>query len=159
MKLVARNKPRFTLAEAGEVAERLYGFGGELVALDSERDQNFKVFDPAGVPYVLKIANQAELVGVMDLQIQALAYLHQQDPTLPIPRTVPTPEGEAYTTINHKSGAAHIVRAVTYLPGQVLSSVPVSALMSENIGRFLARLDKALSGFFTRMPIMNSCGT
>ncbi len=148
MKFLDRNPPQFTPDEAQELVLKLYNFSGELTPLYSERDQNFRLKTDTGASYVLKIANVEEAPGVVDFQTEALRHIQAQDPTLPVPRVIETTAGEAYTTVTQASGTTHIVRVLSWLPGQLVRDVAVTSALREDIGRTLARLDLALSGFF-----------
>lgn len=148
MKFLDRNQPDFTLQKATEIAESIFGLPGELQPLYSERDQNFRLQTADNASYVLKIANAAEDPGVLDFQTKALRYIRQQDETLPVPRVVPTQSGEPFTQVLGASGTAHLVRVVTFLPGMLLEEAEQTAETWRNVGRFMARTDLALRGFF-----------
>ena len=68
IKFLDRNPPRFSEDEARRIAQELFGLGGDLKSLKSERDQNFRILTPHGDGYVLKLSNAAEDPGVVDFQ-------------------------------------------------------------------------------------------
>ena len=65
MPVVVHHAPRFDQAEAARLAEQLFGVQGTLEPLPSERDQNFRITNPAGDACVLKIANGTETAEVL----------------------------------------------------------------------------------------------
>ena len=53
--LLETQSPNFTIAQASEIANALYGLTGSLSPLDSELDQNFLLEVPTGEQFVLKM--------------------------------------------------------------------------------------------------------
>ena len=95
---------------------------------------------------MLKIANAAEDPVVTDFQIRALEHLAVRDPSLAVPRVVPTRDGRTGFALR-REGRAHRVRLVTFLPGRPLADTAPDASTSADLGVFLARLDRALADF------------
>ncbi|HVA56275.1 MAG: aminotransferase class III-fold pyridoxal phosphate-dependent enzyme [Gemmatimonadaceae bacterium] len=138
--------PRFDEAAAARVARERFGLDGTARALFSERDQNFLIDAGAAGRIVLKIANATEDPAVVDAQQRALSHLAGQvDFT---PRIVPASDGELVVRLTDGEGRAHLVWAMTCLPGSPLGEMvrPSAALLS-SLGRSVARLDTALAGF------------
>ena len=129
-------KPALTAAEIATVLLQHWGLTGTQKPLVSERDQNVLVTAPAG-QFVLKIANQAEDAGFLALQNAALAHIAQTDPGLGVPCLV----GQMAV---HDG---HMVRLMTYLPGQLYSGTTPSPALTGSLGALLGRLSKALRGF------------
>ena len=73
---------------------RRYGLTAQLERLSSERDLNFHATTSDGAQFVLKFASSAEPAGVTDFQNQVLDHIAHADPDLPVPRVVPTSNGE-----------------------------------------------------------------
>ena len=140
-----RPKPSFNEDTVRELLLRDYGLAGNLKELVSERDQNFLVETIEG-KYVLKIANQAEERNFLDLQNSALKHLASVDPSLGIPKLVPTKDGEDLVDWTVMSGT-HMVRLLTYLPGQLYSSAAKSHGLLASLGTFMGRLSRAMKGF------------
>ena len=67
--------------EAAQIAADVFGVRGTASALGSERDQAF-LLDNA----VLKISNDGEDEGVLDLEEAAIAHVAAVDPDLPVAR-------------------------------------------------------------------------
>ena len=125
-----------TAAEIAEVLLQHWGLTGTQSKLVSERDQNVLITTPIG-QYVLKIANQAEEPAFLALQNAALAHIAQTDQALGVPRLV----GQ----MGMHQG--HMVRLMTYLPGQLYAATAPSPALTGSLGTLLGRLSKALQGF------------
>lgn len=131
---------------AGIAAER-FGIEGELRRLPGERDVNV-VLDGRRGRFAVKIANAAERIDALDMQASALAHIGLTDHDLPVPRPIATIDGP-YTTVVDIEGHQHGVRAVTYLEGHLAElDDPVTTELAASIGATLARLERALQGFF-----------
>jgi len=140
--------PKLTAAEAVAIARREFGLTGEAKPLYSERDGNFHLRPADGGPgHVLKIANAVEDPAVVDLQTASLRHIARADPDLPVPRVILSRDGEAMAWVELDDGARHMARVYSFLPGQILETVPHKPALLADLGRFAARLDKALAGF------------
>ena len=147
--------PRFSLAEARELVRALWGVEGELVALPSERDQNFRVTPAAGSgpTMVVKFTSAEEDATLLAAQHAALARLA---PLGLCPRVIPTLDGRELvavpSTTPGEPGLEHLVRAVDYLPGIPLASLapdpedPSGEAVLERLGARLGQVDEALLG-------------
>ena len=141
-------RPEFTESEAAQLAQALYGVAGDITELTSYIDQNFLIRDTSGARYVLKIANTHEPPDELDLQTQAMQYLVAHHTRELYPNVCKTKSGEVAATIESKTGARHIVRMLTYLPGKPLAQVkPHSPGLLHGLGVFLGEMDKTLAGF------------
>jgi len=142
-----RNPPTFEDHVVQRIAAEIFGLEGEFEPLFSDCDQNFRVLAARDEQYVFKIANVDEDPDVVDLQVQGLLHLERVDPGLPVPRVVRTKADEPSAWAEGPGGARHIVRVLTYLPGTDLGKVRLTPALLRNLGRAVARLDKALRGF------------
>ena len=143
---VLRHAPALTPGEAAAIAGRLFGVEGDAAPLPSERDQNFALRTAAGDCFVLKVANSTDARALIEAQNAALAHVARSS-TL-CPRVIPTLDGDPIAEISTDSGAWHLVRLLTWLPGTPLASLadhPPHLL--ESLGAAIAELDTALDGF------------
>jgi 4-aminobutyrate aminotransferase-like enzyme/Ser/Thr protein kinase RdoA (MazF antagonist) len=142
--------PVLTATDAARVADEVFGLRRATAAdpLDSERDQNFRLDTSERGEFVLKIANAAEDPAVLDLQNRALQHVAQRDPELEVPRLVLTPGGETSALVTGPDGRRHLARVLTFLPGRTLGEVPHKPELLRSLGTTLARLGRALRGFF-----------
>ena len=142
------NPPGFSTADAERIARELYGIEARATALFSERDQNFHLRPAQGPGAVLKLYNALEDPAIVDFQIGVLSHLALQDPGLPVPRLLQTKAGERSARIEGPDGAGHIACAITFLPGRLLEKAQPGPALLREFGRTVARLDRALRGFF-----------
>ncbi|MGH6938584.1 aminotransferase class III-fold pyridoxal phosphate-dependent enzyme, partial [Hypericibacter sp.] len=142
------NPPSFSAADAERIARELYGIDAQATVLFGERDQNFHLRPAQGPGAVLKLYNALEDPAIVDFQIGVLGHLALQDPGLPVPRLLPTKAGERSGRIEGPDGASHIACAITFLAGRLLEEVQPEVALLRDFGRTVARLDRALRGFF-----------
>ena len=147
MSTVTTRRTRFSDADALGIAREIWGREGEARELPSERDQNFLI--ARGTErWVLKLAGSAERRDVLVMQNAALDWLSARAPDLPVSRVVPSRSGAAVATVPDPGGTPRFARMLTYLPGATLADArPHAPGLLENVGRFLARLDRSLEGF------------
>jgi Ser/Thr protein kinase RdoA (MazF antagonist) len=148
MSVLEARAPAFSVAEAEEIAKRVFGIGGSARALVSERDQNFHLRTDDGREYVLKIANPAEDPAVLDFQTQALLHIARVNPELPVPHLVTTAEGAPSCEVDGADGRRFITRLLSYLPGGLLDQIQPSRALLRDVGVSAARLGQALRGYF-----------
>ena len=138
--------PRFTPAEIAALLRGRYGIEGFASPMASERDLTMGVEAKDGRKFVLKIANAAEDPAAIRFQNAAFAHIAQVAPTLPVSRVVETVDGET-EFFAVADGQRHVVRLLTYLPGNVLASAERTSGQVPAIGRLLGELSVALSSF------------
>lgn len=139
--------PDFSAADLLTIARDCFALTGEIKPLVSERDQNARLKTADG-DYVLKIANLGEDRAALDFQQAVLTHLETVAPDLGVPRIRPASGGDAIATWPSADGRnAHLVRAVTFLPGKLFSEVDRTSALLESLGRFMGRLSRALQGF------------
>jgi 4-aminobutyrate aminotransferase-like enzyme/Ser/Thr protein kinase RdoA (MazF antagonist) len=148
MTQVRYHAPRLTLSDAARVAMDRYGLiDTSIEALPSERDQNFHVITHGPESFILKISHKDESRASLELQERVLTHLRARVPELAMPRIVPTLSGETLTSLTRHPDV-HLVRMVTYVPGQIWAQVaPHSVALLRSLGRALALVDAALTGF------------
>jgi 4-aminobutyrate aminotransferase-like enzyme/Ser/Thr protein kinase RdoA (MazF antagonist) len=156
--------PSIGIAEGERIARDLYGLAVSLSALPGERDCNFRLrtADTPGVDtpdaatsglapdpreFVLKVLPATTDAESADCLVRVLDHLAEQDPTLPVPRLFPTLRGEAIGRFS-REGIDYATCLVSFLPGRLMAESPPSAALMQNVGVTLARVDRALQGFF-----------
>jgi 4-aminobutyrate aminotransferase-like enzyme/Ser/Thr protein kinase RdoA (MazF antagonist) len=138
--------PAFPVDAVLDRVESLYGIrGDEATPLSSERDQMLRLG-----PVVVKISNRAERPDTLDMENAALAHLAAVDPDLPVPRVVPTVDGDLIGTLTDRDGHRHLIRALSVVPGRHAEGQPVDVALAERIGAVSARVSTGLRGFFHR---------
>lgn len=134
-------------AEAVELVRRYFGIEGRATRFATEKDDTFRITAADGQRFVLKVANPAEDLPEIDLQLRILDHLAVTAPTLPVPRVVANLHGEALFACEDRAGQNRPVRMMSYLDGQPLSEVPSTPSGRQQIGRLLAQLRLALADF------------
>ena len=145
--LAARSRDLST-DEASAVLQATYGIAAEASPLRSERDQNFLMRSADGASYVLKLANAVQDPAIATFQTRALLHVAAVDPSLAVPRVVPTRTGDWEFRFASDDAVARIGRLVTFLPGVPLAGQPRSLSQAAALGRLAADLGRALRGFF-----------
>lgn len=141
--------PQFSEAAVRRTLQSEFGLRGDLMPLVSERDQNFRVATPDGQRYICKIANASEPQVATDFQIAALLHLEKEQCPVTTPRVLHTVNGDvaAWIAGEHEGAPNHCCRVVSFVAGELLSSVSPSPLLMAHFGRSAARLDLALTSF------------
>ena len=145
-----RNLPRFEADEVRALAREHYAIEGEFTQQDSERDLSWRVRSDGGDAVVLKIANAAEPEAIIDFQVRALEHIARHNESLPVPRMIPSKQGRPYQWVTAANGEQHILRVLSYLPGDPIDARPdaFNDSMRYALGQLVAELDLALRGFF-----------
>ncbi|MCP4142481.1 MAG: aminotransferase class III-fold pyridoxal phosphate-dependent enzyme [Chloroflexi bacterium] len=146
--LLKTPSPNFTAKEIKKFANKLYGLTGKLSPLDSERDQNSRLITKKRGEFVIKIANSAEDLGIIDMQIKALEHIALTNPDLPVPRVMRSLKKLTIEQIQAENGTKHYIRVLTYLQGTPPKDNPTEQALLRPIGERLAQLTLALRGFF-----------
>ena len=140
--------PAFGIAEGERIARDFYGLAVSISPLPGERDCNFRLRTAESREFVLKILEVASDAPSIDCLVRVLDHLAEQDPTLPVPRLFPTQQGEALGRFT-RDGIDYATCLVSFLPGRLLlESIAPSTALLQNAGSTLARVDRALQGFF-----------
>ncbi|MEX2649945.1 MAG: aminotransferase class III-fold pyridoxal phosphate-dependent enzyme [Alphaproteobacteria bacterium] len=128
--------------DAPRLARELYGLDGESTPLHGERNANYLIRG-SKQGLILKVAGALEDLGGVRLQIAALEHLAAIDPTLPVPRVIRARDGRATVEVDGRT-----VFAVSALPGRSMEAIDFGLDHLRALGVLVARLDRALRGFF-----------
>lgn len=139
--------PNVSIERAETIARESFGVVGRATPLASERDQNFCIESHPNRRYVLKVASPLEPAEVTDLQTRALLHVAARDPQLPTPRVLRTTTGATETSVEAGENRRCTVRLLTFLPGLPLGRRTSTPGLRAELGRQLAKLDKALAGY------------
>ena len=142
------NPPIFDETEVAQRIAEQYSLEGKWSSLDGERDQNFLLKKDDGEKYVVKIAGPDEVSDITNFQVEALLYLENGSPHIPVPRIVRTNSGDCLSDITDTEGVTHAVRLVTYLDGIPYAEGDFpDAEHLQKIGAFMGEMVKSLKGF------------
>ena len=139
--------PVFDVGLAERLAEAEFGIQANARSLGGERDRNFLV-RAGNQELLLKVANEAEPDTLLEMQNAALRHIEARDPSLPVPRLRQSCDGADWVRALGNDGKTYRVRLLTYLPGKMFSDVDDDARLLHEMGAIIARLDRALQGFF-----------
>lgn len=140
--------PSFTIAQAEDLALRIFDISGTTSPLESERDQNFKVDAGARGRFLLKLSNAAEDDAGVAYETEALLHITRTDPDLPVMEPLRTGSGSYWERVPGEAGATHLIRLFSFLDGRHASATEVDLRAVSDFGATLARLGRALRGFF-----------
>ena len=143
---IIEGTPAFKEQDAVRFTKDLYGIEAAAESLPGERDQNFLLLAEPDRRYVLKIANAAEQIDILDLQNRAMQYVGRD--TDLCPRIRAATDGREIVEVSGADGTKHFVRLLTYIPGIPLGRVnPHTSELLADLGRFLGHLDLKFQGF------------
>jgi len=145
--VLASPVPEVSTAEAEAIFRDTYGREGAAELLAGERDRNFRMREPGGEAFMLKIANPVEEPAVTEFQTLALCHVARTDPAFPVPRVVPALDGALIARTGGAAGPPRVVRLFTWLDGVLLGGRVLAPEGLRDLGRTLARLARALAGF------------
>ena len=110
MSSIVQHAPHFSGQDAERLARDIYGIDVDAKLLPSERDQNFRLRAKSGESYVLKLANAAERIEVLDFQNQAMMHIARKKDQVGqnkaiCPQVCATRDGEFIATANGAGGS------------------------------------------------------
>ena len=143
---MTHNQPNVDLKRAEALAHDLFALSATASALPSERDQNF-LLSVAGQPrLVLKIANPNEDRAFLAAQQRTMQHVAER--LAVTPRIHLTRSGSMMADVTEPNGDAHVVWAVSSLPGVPLGTLSHrSPALFHRYGTTIAQLTRALDGF------------
>ncbi|MEH6577910.1 MAG: aminotransferase class III-fold pyridoxal phosphate-dependent enzyme [Amphritea sp.] len=141
--------PRFTLSEAKQIAQDIFGIvPASTKDLGSYIDQNILVTAENGQQYLLKIHDQAEKRAVLELQTEAMHYLQGKVCGVSFPQVYRSLEGDECPSVTDTKGETYYVRLLHFLPGTLIKDIDIfSAALLSDIGRTVGGMDHALFDF------------
>lgn len=141
-------RPAFETERVAALLSDLYGLGGSLCELHGERDLNLRVDATGGTRFLLKIHNPADPRDVVEMRSSAMAHARRVDEAIPLPRLVPTAGGSPAAEVTGADGRRSVVQLFTFLDGRHASREELGDRDLYEWGRCVARLGRALRGFF-----------
>ena len=140
-----------TADEALVLAQRHWRIRGDICALPSYADQNFRISSRAG-EYVLKVAHPSWSRMDLDLENRAMMTLAEREPVLQWPQVQLSVSGEHLLTLP-VAGQACQVRMLSFVPGATYADA-VGALspaqrvpLHESLGAAVGMLTRGLGDF------------
>jgi 4-aminobutyrate aminotransferase-like enzyme/Ser/Thr protein kinase RdoA (MazF antagonist) len=137
-----------TAGDAESLAREEYGLDCRAEPLPGEVDRNFLLVTDAGDRWVIKISRPGADKQALECQIEAMRFLEGSPVAHLVQRVLPTRDGRTLVPVEAGEEGRCWLRVLSYLDAVPLAHFrerPVRLL--EEIGRELARLDRALRGF------------
>lgn len=132
---------------ASEALLTHYDIRGDLKRIPTEKDDTFHL-TTAGGEYLVKISAPGEDAGVVNLQSSAMTFAAERAPGLPVQTLIRNRFGKFETRLaDPASGTLRILRVMEYMQGDLLKGDDPSSAQLRQVGKTLARLDKALKDF------------
>lgn len=128
---------------------RLFGIRPvDITPLPGELDLNFFVRSSEDISFILKISHVGEQWAELDMQNQAMLYLHQHPCGLQLPVVLQNLEGEYISRIEDEVGNERLIRLLTWVDGRVWAKVnPHSPQLIQSLGTACGSLLASLQGF------------
>jgi len=137
----------FSTAAIENIVHNYYELSVEAKALDGYDELNFILTEKFGKKYILKIAGEQHDKDFIDAQIKIIAHLRNSPIADKLQYYIKNKKGEALTILE-EGGKTIYVRILNYLEGQFWVDAPHNEnALHENLGMFLANMDKALVDF------------
>ncbi|UXA18115.1 phosphotransferase [Mycobacterium sp. SMC-4] len=137
---------RFPEHEVAAELQRRYDLAGQLSRIPTEKDDTFRLATDVG-RFLVKIAPATESPEIVNLQSAVMLHLEKFGRDIPAQRLIRGVDGHVEFTVVDPVGNARIMRVMSYLDGDLLSSVTTTATQLEKVGAVLARLDSVLTTF------------
>lgn len=144
---IVTDPPPITASVASKISEHNFGKSGTVTELGGERDRNFRINTGNEGAFVLKIFNTADDRGTIEFRTQAIQHIHRRDIDLPVMEIVPTTTDEPWATIT-ENGDTYLAQLYTFVPGERPSVTHFSHDALFAYGENVAKMGKALCGFF-----------
>jgi Ser/Thr protein kinase RdoA (MazF antagonist) len=148
MKFLNPVRPAIEAGTAEQLARDLYGRDGNATALYGERDRAFRIAAWGHPDILLRIFSAEEEPDTIAATLAALQHVERTDPGLNIPRPLAQRDGGFISSVEGTDGARHSLYAVTWLPGTIIGEVEATPYLLSDLGRSVARLGRALRGFY-----------
>ena len=139
--------PRLNHVDAIAIMRRVYGIDGVATRFSTEKDDTFRIDASDGARYVLKVSNPGETAEELDLQVCAMRHVAEVAPHLPVPRVLPSLDGQWVVPVASPTPPHRTARLYSYVDGKPLDALPASAVNYYEIGEVLAQLQLAMASF------------
>jgi hydroxylysine kinase len=124
-----------------------YGLTSVAKALACERDATFQIQATSGQRFTLKLSNPAEAPLNTNFQTEAMLWMEQGNPDLPVPKMLRASDGRYEIPVQMADGRTSILRVLTWLEGIPVAVAGTTEPLRADMGRRLAELGLSLKGF------------
>ena len=134
---------RLSPLDAIAVTRRVYGIDGAATRFSTEKDDTFRIDASDGARYVLKVSNPGETAEELDLQVSAMRHVAVAAPHLPVPRVLPSIDGQFVVPLAASMHPHRSARLYSYIEGVPLDALQPTAVKHYEIGDVLPHLQPA----------------
>ena len=148
MDIFSSKPPDFGLSEVKNIVYGKYGRKVEVKKLDSDRDQNFYLYDKKqNDRFVLKIFNPVESLDIIIMQTSVLDHFQvSRSLTIRTPKIIKALDGQKFIFIK-RNNQRYILRLVSYISGDQLKDIKQKDISYFRIGSFIGDLASILQSF------------
>ena len=148
MDIFSSKPPDFGLSEVKNIVYGKYGRKVEVKKLDSDRDQNFYLYDKKqNDRFVLKIFNPVESLDIINMQTSVLDHFQiSRSLTIRTPKIIKALDGQKFIFIK-RNNQKYILRLVSYISGDQLKDIKQKDISYFRIGSFIGDLASILQSF------------
>ena len=153
MDIFSSKPPDFGLSEIKNIVYDKFGLEVEVKILDSDRDQNFYLFDKKqNDRFVLKIFNPVESLDIINMQTNVLDHFQvNRSLTIRTPKIIKALDGQKFICLK-RNNQKYIMRLVSYISGDQLKDIKQKDISYYKIGLFLGNLTSILESFSDKYP-------
>nr|WP_321575851.1 aminotransferase class III-fold pyridoxal phosphate-dependent enzyme [Sneathiella sp. P13V-1] len=124
----------------------LWGIEASLTRLDGEYDLNFLASSDSD--YVLKVMRSGCDTDFIDMQCRAFAHLREASAALPIPKVIPTINGDLFTSFKDEEGQDRLLWVLERMHGKTYADFkPKTDALVHELGTIIGEIDKNLADF------------
>jgi Ser/Thr protein kinase RdoA (MazF antagonist) len=123
-----------------------YHIKGELSRLPGE-NLNYLVVAEKGENYVAKIAADDQPESFVEMEFFALRHAARALNRIRLPQIYENKDGNAETYLNFSDNNHKRLRIISYLSGELLENIDISAKLRREVGVALAKFDQAMADF------------
>lgn len=138
----------FTEKYIEQLVSQHYGLTVKAKALNGYDELNYLLTNNAGKQFIGKIASGEHNFHFLDAQVKILNHLSQTGIADKFQQVLPNNSAQALTAFN-ENGKQYYLRILNFLEGNFwVDEQHHSEELQKDLGAFLGKMDKALSGFF-----------
>jgi hypothetical protein len=148
MDIFSSKPPDFGLSEIKNIVHEKFGLEVEVKILDSDRDQNFYLYDKKdNNQFVLKIFNPVESLDIINMQTNVLEHFQVNGSrTIRTPKIIKALDGQKFICIK-RNNKKYILRLVSYIIGDQLKDIKQKDISYFKIGSFIGDLALIMQSF------------
>lgn len=130
-----------------KISNNYFGIDGAITKLPGDEDENFKVEDPKGKKYILKIANPNSLFKELVFLNMLTGHCNASKISVTVPTVIPALNGALITEIALDASTRY-VRLISWIEGRIWATIePKTPRLRIQLGEKVSSITKALQDF------------